>query len=132
MTWSEVVKMAEAWKEEERRVARLFQMRRRPLSGNSSAGLGPGDVMNRDGSQPDIVIEVKSWARMPLIRHIEKVQKEAKGLPWVLVIHEKRAKRRFAICDVEMLAEAWNAKKDQDDRLIPVRDLPVWKGSPLE
>jgi hypothetical protein len=96
-----------AWKQEERRVAEYFGLRRRPLSGNSRAGLGAGDLMNLDGTRPSILVEVKSWKRMPLIKHLEKTRAESEqeGVPWVFVIHEKGSQRRFAVCELAFFAK---------------------------
>ena len=96
-----------AWKLEEQRVARLFGQRRRPLSGNRQAGIGLSDTMNTDGTMPDIFIEVKSWARMPLIKHIEKTRKDAAGIPWLLAIHAKGSHNRFAVVDLEWIASLY-------------------------
>lgn len=94
-----------AWKQEERRVAALFNTTRLPLSGNSTANIGSGDIRS-----DKICVEVKSWARMPLIKHIEKVRKEAKEKPWVLAIHLKGSHNRYGVVDLEWLANLY--KKD--------------------
>ena len=111
-------RMSKAWKVEEARVAALFGCRRRPLSGNSRAGLGAGDMMTQSGGQPDIVVEVKSWARMPLAKHADKVRREAAGAPWVLAIHVKGSPNRFAVVDLELLAELWIHSKKNVENLF--------------
>lgn len=100
-----------AWKDEERRCAALFGGTRRPLSGNSTAALGAGDV--RDCP---LVIEVKSWKRMPLVKHIEKVKKEAEmeGKPWILAIHKKGSHERYGIVPLSYLAYLVGIKGEGD------------------
>jgi len=95
-----------AWKQEERRFAAALGLRRRPLSGNSRAGLGAGDLMNKDGTRPGILVEVKSWKRMPLTKHLEKTRAEAavEGVPWAFGIHEKASQRRFVVCELAYFA----------------------------
>lgn len=109
-----------SWKAEEQRVASQFGQRRRPLSGNRQAGIGESDTMNLDGSRAELFVEVKSWGRMPLIKHINKVreqmQKEAKAhnepeKPWLLCIHKKGSHERYAVVDLPWLAELWNENK---------------------
>lgn len=103
-----------AWKAEEQRVAALFGQRRRPLSGNRKAGIGLSDTMNLDGSEPEVFIEVKSWSRMPLIRHIRKAELDSSGRPVILAIHAKNSKKRYAVVDLHWLASLYN------NRLRPV------------
>lgn len=93
-----------AWKDEERRVAALFGQRRRPLSGNRQAGIGLSDTMALDGREAELFIEVKSWSRMPLIKHIRKAEEDAKGKPVILAIHSKGSKKRYAVVGMEFLA----------------------------
>lgn len=105
-----------AWKKEEQRVAEAFGWRRRHCSG-SDAITGKSDVVMPDGRNPPIFIEVKSWKRMPLIKHIAKTIKNAKDenrQDWVLVIHEKGSHRRFAITDLSVFARIY--KGEVNDR----------------
>jgi hypothetical protein len=115
--------MSQAWKDEERIVARRFGQRRRPLSGMSTAGLGLSDTMELDGKPADLFIEVKndksmfsSSLRQTIMDTMRKAASE--GKPWIITLHQPKTVmgafgfgKRYVVCDLDYFQELHKCSK---------------------
>ena len=89
------------WKAVERRVARMFNAQRNPLSGKNSRHTQADVIHNK------LFIEVKHRSRIPFYKVWEDTKHKAyqeNKIP-VLVIHQKGSKDYIAIIDASYLAE---------------------------